>query len=167
MPGAPAGGLQVTAGALEARACAHLAVHCFDDLDIKPRYLLALRDREKQVDVLINSYVAARSVCTLYELEQHLCEAERVEKYEELKLGPLLKHRLVLKYFSPAPSVAMVPEVGALRCGLTHASHSCCILSCMYRLALLVHFRAVSEVDRYCVVAVMSYSMCMHTSCTW
>lgn len=36
----------------------------------------------------------------MYELELAICENEGVRTYEKLELGPLLRHPLILRYFS-------------------------------------------------------------------
>lgn len=36
----------------------------------------------------------------MYELEEAICKSEGVRIFEELKLGPFLRHQLVMHYFS-------------------------------------------------------------------
>ncbi|MFS7913841.1 hypothetical protein Hanom_Chr02g00146491 [Helianthus anomalus] len=40
-----------------------------------------------------------------------ICESEGVKSFEELKLGPILKHPLVVHYFSVAPDVTQVCKI--------------------------------------------------------
>jgi hypothetical protein len=47
----------------------------------------------------------------LYDLELAICENEGVEQFEELELGPLLRHPLVLHYFSVTSDVTEVCKI--------------------------------------------------------
>ncbi|XVE81297.1 hypothetical protein DITRI_Ditri15bG0052600 [Diplodiscus trichospermus] len=55
---------------------------------------------EGRVNAFIQCFVGVRRISTLYELEKAICENEGVMTFEKLKLGPLLCHPLVLRYFS-------------------------------------------------------------------
>lgn len=44
--------------------------------------------------------MGVRRITSLYDLQVAICKNEGVEKFEELELGPLLQHPLVLHYFS-------------------------------------------------------------------
>lgn len=44
--------------------------------------------------------MGVQSITTLYDLEVAICKNERVELFEDLELGPLLKHPLIIHYFS-------------------------------------------------------------------
>jgi hypothetical protein len=47
----------------------------------------------------------------LYDLEVAICKNEGVEQFEELELGPLLRHPLVLHYFSVKSDVTEVFKI--------------------------------------------------------
>lgn len=53
-----------------------------------------------QINAFIQCFVAVRRICSLYDLEVAVCENEGIEKFEELGLGPLVRHPLVLHYYS-------------------------------------------------------------------
>ncbi|EEF44191.1 conserved hypothetical protein [Ricinus communis] len=55
---------------------------------------------EGKINAFIHCFVAVRRITSLYDLEVAICENEGIEQFEELKLGPLLRHPLVLHYFS-------------------------------------------------------------------
>ncbi|KAK8480690.1 hypothetical protein V6N11_070955 [Hibiscus sabdariffa] len=55
---------------------------------------------EGRVNAFIQCFVGVRRITTLYELEMAICENEGVRTYDKLELGPLLRHPLVLQYFS-------------------------------------------------------------------
>jgi hypothetical protein len=50
-------------------------------------------------------------VSTLHELEKELCAMRNVESFEQLGLGPMLKHPLVQRFFMPPPALISIPEV--------------------------------------------------------
>ncbi|KAF8116020.1 hypothetical protein N665_0024s0044 [Sinapis alba] len=64
------------------------------------RQLMAL---EGKVNAFIHCFVGARRIVTLYDLEMAICRNEFVESFDDLELGPLLQHPLVLLYF---PSIS-------------------------------------------------------------
>ncbi|TYH83645.1 hypothetical protein ES332_D02G145400v1 [Gossypium tomentosum] len=55
---------------------------------------------EGRVNAFIQCFAGVRRITTLYELELAICENEGVRTYEKLELGPLLRHPLILRYFS-------------------------------------------------------------------
>ncbi|XP_022722630.1 uncharacterized protein LOC111279838 isoform X2 [Durio zibethinus] len=55
---------------------------------------------EGRVNAFIQCFVGVRRITTLYELEMAICENEGVRTFKKLELGPLLRHPLVLRYFS-------------------------------------------------------------------
>ncbi|KAG6422998.1 hypothetical protein SASPL_113381 [Salvia splendens] len=55
---------------------------------------------EEKINAFIHCFVAARKITKLYDLEVAICESEGVKKFEELELGPLVKHPLAVHYFS-------------------------------------------------------------------
>ncbi|KAL1214727.1 Protein NO VEIN [Cardamine amara subsp. amara] len=64
------------------------------------RQLMAL---EGKINAFIHCFVGARRIVTLHDLEVAICRAEFVESFDDLELGPLLQHPLVLLYF---PSIS-------------------------------------------------------------
>lgn len=55
--------------------------------------------------------MGVRRITTLYELEKAICTNEGVKHFEELRLGPFLRHPLVLHYFSVNSEVTEVFEI--------------------------------------------------------
>ncbi|KAK4752416.1 hypothetical protein SAY87_021214 [Trapa incisa] len=55
---------------------------------------------EGKINAYIQCFIGVRRITTLYDLQVAICKNEGVEKFEELELGPLLQHPLVLHYFS-------------------------------------------------------------------
>ncbi|KAL1208319.1 Protein NO VEIN [Cardamine amara subsp. amara] len=64
------------------------------------RQLMAL---EGKINAFIHCFVGARRIVTLHDLELAICRTEFVESFDDLELGPLLQHPLVLLYF---PSIS-------------------------------------------------------------
>lgn len=63
---------------------------------------------EAKINSFIHCYVGVRKVTTLYDLELAICKNEGVGLFEELELGPLVRHPLVVHYFSVIPDVKEV-----------------------------------------------------------
>ncbi|KAM5569559.1 protein NO VEIN-like [Rosa sericea] len=55
---------------------------------------------EGRINAFIHCFVGVRTITSLYDLEVAICKNEDIEQFEELGLGPLLRHPLVLQYFS-------------------------------------------------------------------
>ncbi|XP_050285648.1 protein NO VEIN-LIKE-like [Quercus robur] len=55
---------------------------------------------EGKINAFIHCFVGVQRVTTLYDLEVAICKNEGVDNFEKLELGPLLRHPLVLHYFS-------------------------------------------------------------------
>ncbi|XP_047264039.1 uncharacterized protein LOC107865622 [Capsicum annuum] len=64
-----------------------------------------------KIAAFIHCFVAVLKVTTLYDLEVAICKNEGVGKFEELELGPLLKHPLIVHYFSVNPGVSEVFKI--------------------------------------------------------
>lgn len=47
----------------------------------------------------------------MYDLEVAICKNEGIDQFEELELGPLLKHPLIIHYFSVNPGVSEVFKI--------------------------------------------------------
>ncbi|KFK36266.1 hypothetical protein AALP_AA4G099800 [Arabis alpina] len=64
------------------------------------RQLMAL---EGKINAFIHCFVGARRIVTLHDLEMAICRNEFVDSFDDLEMGPLLQHPLVLLYF---PSIS-------------------------------------------------------------
>lgn len=72
-----------------------------------------------RIDELIKVYCMFTPVTSLHELGIALAYAEKVSSYEELHLGPLIKHPRVRDYFKPPEDVECAPEI------TVHQLHGC------------------------------------------
>ncbi|KAL3507314.1 hypothetical protein ACH5RR_032696, partial [Cinchona calisaya] len=63
---------------------------------------------EAKINTFIHCYVGVRKVTTLYDLELAICKNEGVGLFDELELGPLVRHPLVIHYFSVSPDAKEV-----------------------------------------------------------
>ncbi|WOL09515.1 hypothetical protein Cni_G18268 [Canna indica] len=55
---------------------------------------------EGKINAFIHCFVGSRRITSLYDLEVAVCNNEGVQRFEELNLGPLLRHPLIEHYFS-------------------------------------------------------------------
>ncbi|KAL5702978.1 hypothetical protein ACHQM5_028128 [Ranunculus cassubicifolius] len=55
---------------------------------------------EGKVNCFIHCFVGVRRITTLRDLDIEICKSEGVQRFDELELGPLLKHPLVIHYFT-------------------------------------------------------------------
>ncbi|XP_031403779.1 protein NO VEIN isoform X1 [Punica granatum] len=55
---------------------------------------------EGKINAFIHCFVGVWGITTLHDLQAAICRNEGVENFEDLELGPLLRHPLVLHYFS-------------------------------------------------------------------
>nr|GFB81798.1 histidine kinase-like ATPase, C-terminal domain-containing protein [Tanacetum cinerariifolium] len=53
-----------------------------------------------RINGYINCFVEVWKITTLYDLETQICKSEGVRKFVELELGPLIRHPLIVRYFS-------------------------------------------------------------------
>lgn len=65
-----------------------------------------------KINAFIHCFVAVRRITSLYELEVAICESEGVEQFEELELGPLVRHPLAVHYFSVTPNLTEAYKIG-------------------------------------------------------
>ncbi|KAK2644000.1 hypothetical protein Ddye_019195 [Dipteronia dyeriana] len=72
------------------------------------RKLMVIEDR---VNAFIHCFVAIRKITTLYDLEKAICMNESIGTFEELQLGPFLRHQLVMDYFSVNSDVTEVVKI--------------------------------------------------------
>ncbi|XP_065862787.1 protein NO VEIN [Euphorbia lathyris] len=66
---------------------------------------------EGKINAFIHCFVGVRRITSLYDLEMAICENEGIERFEELGLGPLLRHPLVVHYFLVSPDVTEVLKI--------------------------------------------------------
>lgn len=64
-----------------------------------------------QVNAFVHCFVGVRRVTTLHDLEVEICKNEGVDSFEELGLGPFLRHPLVIHYFSVRSDVTQVCKI--------------------------------------------------------
>ena len=62
---------------------------------------------------LIRIFCWMSPITSLYELNRALVASESVSMFEELRLGPLIKHPSVAKFFQPPPDLQDIPEITA------------------------------------------------------
>ncbi|KAL8162904.1 hypothetical protein V2J09_014393 [Rumex salicifolius] len=55
---------------------------------------------EGKINAFIHCFVAVRTITSLYDLQVAICENEGIGNFEELELGPLVRHPLIEHYFS-------------------------------------------------------------------
>lgn len=68
-----------------------------------------------RVDELIKIFSWFNPITSLYELEQALILSEKVSSFEELHMGPLLKHPLVRNLFQPADDLEEIPKISGFK----------------------------------------------------
>ncbi|KAL7083737.1 hypothetical protein ACP275_14G181000 [Erythranthe tilingii] len=73
--------------------------------------LRRIMDIEGKVNLFIHCFIRAQSITSLYDLELAICKSQGVRRFEELELGPLLRHPLVRRYFSVGSGVAEVFKI--------------------------------------------------------
>ncbi|KAL2469414.1 Histidine kinase [Abeliophyllum distichum] len=66
---------------------------------------------EGKINAFIHCFVAVRRITSLYDLEVAICKNEGVEHFEQLELGPLVRHPLAMHYFSVSSDVAEVHRI--------------------------------------------------------
>ena len=78
--------------------------------------LKQIADLEDWINTYINCFLARQCMCTLYELENLLARSKGKSNYDDLCMGPLLKHPIVIREFQPPPNVTAIPKVTAFDC---------------------------------------------------
>ena len=66
-----------------------------------------------RIEQLIRIFCWMSPITTLYELEKSLVSSEKVTTFQELRMGPLIKHPLVTKFFQPPHYLQEIPEITA------------------------------------------------------
>ncbi|KAH0448721.1 hypothetical protein IEQ34_022521 [Dendrobium chrysotoxum] len=70
-----------------------------------------LQPIEGKVNAFIHCFVHTRKMTSIYELGLDICKNEGVDKFDELRLGPLLRQPLVRAYFSVSPDAHEICEI--------------------------------------------------------
>ncbi|WOH16238.1 hypothetical protein DCAR_0935788 [Daucus carota subsp. sativus] len=73
--------------------------------------LYRLMVTEGKINAFIHCFVGVRKITSLHDLELAICKNEGVAKFEELDLGPILRHPLVVQYFGASPNVKDVFKI--------------------------------------------------------
>ena len=69
--------------------------------------------RHGRVAELIKVFCWMSPITTVHELERALVSVESVTRFEDMRIGPLIKHPLVAKFFQPPSDLQEVPEITA------------------------------------------------------
>lgn len=79
----------------------------------------------------------------MHEIEKELCLLNSIDSFEQLNMGPILKHPLVLKFFLPPSTLIAVPEVTTV--DVIHALHEYRKFNhgkvgvCFFSLSIIIH----------------------------
>lgn len=106
-----AAGESVTAWRVSQAALVMLKADSFESLGCCMQYVPSLYRiiiTEAKVNSYINCFVAVQKITSLHDLVLAICENEGIKRFEELELGPILKHPLVVHYFSIGPDVTEI-----------------------------------------------------------
>ncbi|XP_010023676.2 LOW QUALITY PROTEIN: protein NO VEIN [Eucalyptus grandis] len=128
--------------------------------------LYRLMATEGKINAFIHCFVGVRRITSLYDLQVAICKNEGVERFEELELGPLLRHSLVLHYFSLKPDTTSVYKITSEEI----ISYLCDFLDTSFKkdmeteefLDFIVKKRSVSSKEK---LAVRIQNLGMHISC--
>ena len=96
------------------QVCSQHGVSSLRDLGLEVDTVYELRDLyqlEGHLENIIYAIVTGRNIVTLHDLSRNLCEAKGVRAFEDLRLGPILKQRLVKDIFQPAEALMAVPAL--------------------------------------------------------
>ncbi|XP_052207754.1 protein NO VEIN isoform X2 [Diospyros lotus] len=91
-----------------------LQAESWDSLGVPMKRVVSLNrlmEIEGKINSFIHCFVGARRITSLYDLEVEICKTEGVHKFDELELGPLLRHPLVVHYFSVSSDVTEVFKI--------------------------------------------------------
>jgi hypothetical protein len=83
-------------------------------VNVSFRDITAFSDFSKlhgRVDELIKVYCMYTPVTSIHELGIALAYSEKVSNYEDLHLGPLIKHPRICDYFKPPDDIETAPEI--------------------------------------------------------
>ncbi|KAI3980366.1 hypothetical protein MKX01_003905 [Papaver californicum] len=107
-------GDNITAWGVSQAALVYLQVDSWTSLGFQIHQVPSLNllmTTEGRVNSFIHCFIRARRFASVYDLEIAICKNEGIEKFEGLKLGPLIKHPLVLHYFSVPSDVKQVHKI--------------------------------------------------------
>ncbi|XP_024517181.1 uncharacterized protein LOC9630255 [Selaginella moellendorffii] len=93
----------VTVAAVLGRMLCQLGIYSLESIGVQMHQVPCLRTLsaiEGKVNAYIVAYVAGNRITTLHDLVLGLCEEERVDTFDDLGLGPVVKHALVQQIFS-------------------------------------------------------------------
>ncbi|TQE03577.1 hypothetical protein C1H46_010892 [Malus baccata] len=98
-----AAGENVSAWKVAQSALLMLKVDSWDSLGFQMQQVPSLNLlmlTEAKINAFIHCFVGVQTITSLYDMEVAICKKEKIEQFEELGLGPLLRHPLVLHYFA-------------------------------------------------------------------
>ncbi|XP_021745800.1 uncharacterized protein LOC110711690 isoform X2 [Chenopodium quinoa] len=107
-------GEHVSVWKLSRCALAKLQADSWDSLGFQLHQVPSLHQLilvEAQVNTFIRCHVAVHKITSLFDLQEAICKNECVEKFEELELGPFLRHPLVMHYFSLSKDIEEVYKI--------------------------------------------------------
>ncbi|RDX88172.1 hypothetical protein CR513_30268, partial [Mucuna pruriens] len=107
-------GESVSAWKVSQNALLTLQVDSWNSLGIKMQQVPSLHRlmiTEGKVNAFVHCFVGVRRITSLYDLEVAICKNEGVDDFEALGLGPLLRHPLVIHYFSLHSDVSQVFKI--------------------------------------------------------
>ena len=81
------------------------------DIAIWSRYSMT----HGRVDELIRVFCWFNPISSVYELQQAITTAEKVDSFETLQMGPLLKHPRVVDFFKPPSTLEAIPDITSYR----------------------------------------------------
>ena len=68
---------------------------------------------QKRLNEFIRTFCWNCPITSLFELQRTICEFEKIEDFEELKVGPIVKHPEVIRLFKVPEDILSVPEITA------------------------------------------------------
>ena len=68
---------------------------------------------QKRLNEFIRTFCWNCPITSLFELQRTLCEFEKVADFKEFKVGPIVKHPEVIRFFKVPKDVLTVPEITA------------------------------------------------------
>ncbi|XP_019264189.1 PREDICTED: uncharacterized protein LOC109241829 [Nicotiana attenuata] len=107
-------GENVSAWKVSQAALVILKADSWDSLGLKMQQVPSLNRlivTEGKINAFIHCFVGVQRITTLYDLEVAISKNEGIEQFEELELGPLLKHPLIIHYFSVNPDMSEVSRI--------------------------------------------------------
>ena len=81
----------------------------FRDITVLSKYSMT----HGRISELIKIFCWMSPITSLHELERALLSSENIARFEDLRMGPLIKHPLVLKFFQPPTDLQSIPEISA------------------------------------------------------